>query len=546
MLGGEFVSEKERNIEYRGRIKIYTDVKEITRDNIIQVLSTAMIKHEQNRTQIRNLINFEKGDQPLKREKNVRKDIDIKSISNLAHQITEFWLGYFWGNHMAFVQKSDKHPKDSSSTDSDSAITLLNGMYDAEDMESKDQLLAYYLEVCGICCQLIDIKRNPDDEDAVFDLVTLNPLYSFVVYSSDAYERPMMGVSYSEDENGSKIFTCVTDDAIYEIRDMVEIINGTKKSEGKKITEGKDGVQVNPFGRVNIIEFERSTDRTGVFERQLDELNALNILESDLCNDVSQTTQANWWGNDIELDTDDNGEVKGPQAGQWILTKTNGSGKQPNIKGLVLNYDYAGVLANIQAKHDGILERTFTPKQTEQSGGSTTGATSLSSGWTATEAVACKQAAIIKRGFKERNRLALIAIKKSPSTDPESPLLELKNSDIEIRPIRQKTFDMATKINSLATMVQNFVHPRVAMEAIDFFPNLAEAVEDSVPKMLEYQKVLLESKKSGGNQPGENKNDDPRQQQSADDTLKAKVNPDSKRIMPDSSDQTGNSPLKDL
>ena len=538
------MSEKERNIEYRGRIKIYKDVKKITSNNVIDVLSRAMIKHEQNRTQIRYLINFEKGDQPLMREKKVRKDIDIKSISNLAHQITEFWLGYFWGNHMAFVQKSDKHPKNSNPTDNDSAITLLNEMYDAEDMESKDQLLAYYLEVCGTCCQLIDIKRNPDDEDAVFDLVTLNPLYSFVVYSSDAYERPMMGVSYSEDEDGSRIFTCVTDDAIYEIRDMVEIVNGAKKNEGMKLNELE--IPINPFGRVNIVEFERATDRTGVFERQLDELNALNILESDLCNDVAQTTQANWWGNDIELDKDDDGKVKGPQAGQWILTKTNGQGKQPNIKGLVLNYDYAGVLSNIQAKHDGILERTFTPKQTEQSGGSTTGATSLSSGWTATEAVACKQAAIIKRGFKERNRLALIAIKKSPNTEPDSPLLDLKNSDIEIRPIRQKSYDMATKINSLATMVQNFVHPRVAMEAIDFFPNLAEAIEDSVPKMLEYQKVLLESKKSSGSQPGENKNDDLRQQQDADKALKEKINPDVKRIMQDSSDQTGNSPLKDL
>lgn len=529
------MSEKERNIEYRGRIKIYTDVKKITKGNVIQVLSTAMTKHELNRTQIRNLINFEKGDQPLVREKKVRTDIDIKSISNLAHQITEFWLGYFWGNHMAFVQKSDKHPNGSNPTDSDSAITLLNEMYDAEDMESKDQLLAYYLEVCGVCCQLVDIKRNPDDEDAVFDLVTLNPLYSFVVYSSDAYERPVMGVSYSEDENGSKIFTCVTDDAIYEIRDMVEFVHGTKTREGKKITEGKDGAQVNPFGRVNIVEFERSTDRTGVFERQLDELNALNILESDLCNDVSQTTQANWWGNDIELDKDDDGKVKGPQAGQWILTKTNGTGKQPNIKGLVLNYDYTGVLANIQAKHDGILERTFTPKQTEQSGGSTTGATSLSSGWTATEAVACKQAAIIKSGFKERNRLALIAIKKSPDTDPESPLLKLKNSDIEIRPIRQKTFDMATKVNSLATMIQNQVHPRIAMETVDLFSNLAEAVEDSVPQILEYQKKMRESGSLKSNQ-----------QQNADKVLKESVNPDSKRIMSDSSDQTGNSPLKDL
>lgn len=280
---------------------------------------------------------------------------------------------------------------------------------------------------------------------------------------------------------------------------------------------------------INIVEFERAIDRTGVFERQIDELNALNILESDLVNDVAQTTQANWWGNDIELERDEqSGEIKGVQGGQWILTKTAGNGKQPNIKALVLDYNYGGVLANIQAKHDGILERTFTPKQTEQSGGSTTRATSLSSGWTATEAVACKQASIIKSNFKQRNKLALIAIKKSPIVAEDSPLQKLSNADIDVRPIRQKTFDMATKINSLATMVQNMVHPRIAMEAIDFFPNLAEAVEDSVPKMLKYQESLLESKKTVDKQGAEN------------------PNPDVKRIMADSSDQTTNSTLKDL
>lgn len=133
-------------------------------------------------------------------------------------------------------------------------------------------------------------------------------------------------------------------------------------------------------------------------------------------------------------------------------------------------------------------------------------------------------------------------IKKSPGTEPDSPLLELKNSDIEIRPIRQKSYDMATKINSLATMIQNMVHPRVAMEAIDFFPNLAEAVEDSVPKMLEYQKTLLESKKTTNVSNGNNNMG----QRDADKELKANVNPDVKRIMQDSSDQVKNSPIKDL
>lgn len=528
------VSEKEMTTEYKGRRKIYTDVRAINKGNVIEVLNKSLIVHQQNREQVRFLINYEKGSQPLKRKKLVRKDINIKSISNLAHQITEFWLGYFWGNHMAFVQKSDRHPKGEASNN-DEAMTLLNQMYDAEEMESKDQMLAYYLEVTGTCCQLIDIKRNEDEEGSVFDLVTLNPLYSFVVYSSDAYERPMMGVSYSENEDSSKIYTCITDESVYIIKDAVEILNNEKK---RTQTHDSRSGEVNPFGMINIVEFERSTDRTGVFERQIDELDALNILESDLVNDVAQTTQANWWGNDIELAKDENGNIIGPQGGQWILTKTNGNGKQPNIKALILDYNYEGILANIQAKHDAILERSFVPLQKDQSGGSTTGATSLSSGWTAAEAVACKQAAVVKKGFKQRNKLALIAIRKSPYTPIDSPLLNLKNTDIEVRPIRQKSFDMSTKVNSLATMIQNMVHPRVAMEAIDFFPNLAEAIEDSVPQMLEYQKNLLDSKSA---EKIENQSPNP------DNAIENNnINPDIKRIQSDSSDQKGNSPLKDL
>lgn len=537
MIGSDDMSEKQSKVEYKGRRKIYTDVAEITQDNVIDVLTKALIVHNQNVSDIQFLINFEKGYQPLKREKKVRKEIDIQSISNLAHQITEFWLGYFWGNHMAFVQKSDKHPDGSNPKDSDSAITLLNEMYEAEDMERKDQLLAYYLEVCGTCCQLIDIKRNVEDGDSVFDLVTLNPLYSFVVYSSDAYEKPMMGVSFSENEDGSKIYTCITDDTVYIIKDALKIVNEVATKEREQKFDSRSG-EANPFGKVNIIEFERATDRTGVFERQIDELNALNILESDLVNDVAQTTQANWWGNDIELEKDENGNVKGVQGGQWILTKTNGNGQKPDIKALVLNYDYAGVLQNIQAKHDGILERTFTPKQTEQSGGSTTGATSLSSGWTATEAVAKKQEATVRSGYRMRNQLALIAIHKSPDVPQSSPLQKLTNADIDVRPIRQRTFDLNSKVNSLATMVQNGIHPRIAMSTVDLFANLAEAIEDSVPFMLEMQKANLDGKKNSGNQ---NQPKDP-----SDAIANKNVNPEIKRIQQDASDQVKNSPLKDL
>ena len=514
--------------ELKGRRKIYTDVAEITKKNVIQVLSKAIPYHEQNKADISYLLNFEKGIQPLIREKVVREEIDIESISNLASEITEFKLGYFWGNPIALVQKSDKNPKGSDAKTDNSAISLLNEMYDAEDKDSKDQELARYIEICGIGYQMIDIKRNVDDGNSVFDLITLNPLYTFIVYSSDVYHKPILGVTYVTKEDGTSLYTCISKDSVYIIENMYQIINGAKTSKLDYDFGNRSG-EANPLGEVSIIEFERSYDRMGCFERQISELNALNVLESDLVNDVAQNTQAIWWGNDIKLEEDPTtGEPVGVKGGQWILSQTTGQNNKPDIKPLVLQYDYAGVLENIQTKHDYILERAFVPKQSDPGGGSTTGAMSLSSGWSACEAVAGKEALIVKKSFQERNRLALKAIKKSPDTISGSPLLTLSANDVEIRFIRQKTFDMATKVNSMSTMIQNFVHPRVAMESVDFFPNLAEAVNESVDMMLEYQKGLLKS-----------------QTQPQSDTQTSDIEPP-KRIMADLSDQTQNSAISDL
>ena len=78
-----------------GRQKIYTDAKEINKDNIIKVLKKSYSLHLPNESDIQVLFDFEAGLQPLKREKKVRKDIDIRIHDNVAHQIVEFNKGYF-------------------------------------------------------------------------------------------------------------------------------------------------------------------------------------------------------------------------------------------------------------------------------------------------------------------------------------------------------------------------------------------------------------------------------------------------------------------
>ena len=296
------MSNNQYSKELTGRRKIYTDYDTVTDDNVIEILNDSLIDHELNRADIIFLLDFESGIQPLVRDKVVYPEIDINATLNLANQITEFNLGYFWGNPFAMVQKSDKLPVGSKSVVDNSAIAELNNMYYAENKDSKDQELARYVEICGIGYQMIDIKRNYDDGDSVFDLVSLNPLYTFVVHSKNVRREVLLGVTYSVNKNGTRTFTCISKDKVYIVSEQKQITNGQLKDKLKNYQHSNRSGEMNPLGEVYIIEYERSFDRTGCFEHQVEDMNAMNVLQSDLVNDVAQNTQAIWWGNNFEFE----------------------------------------------------------------------------------------------------------------------------------------------------------------------------------------------------------------------------------------------------
>ena len=471
--GGAYEPEK---LELLGRRRIFTDVDKITAENIIQVLQEALIVHEQNRADIRYLLNYEKGTQPLMRKKTIRPDINIEVCDNIANQIVEFKLGYHWGNPKSFVQRGDRDLSSNDPDNDDDAITLLNQMNEAEQSFRKDQELARYIEICGIGYQMIDIKRDYEQGGSVFDLFTLNPMYSFIVYRNDIYNTPMMSVTYRQLKAGTRYFTCTTDDRRYEIRDTVEIVNSTKKETW---SQGERSGEKNPLGRIPVVEFIRAFDRMGVFERQIPDMDALNIEVSDFCNACAQATQEIWWMNDADFPPDpETGEKTSPRSGQWIRTKTTGNGK-PDIKPLSSTFSYAGVQNNILTKRDIILQKCYVPLQTDPGGGSTASAMSMSSGWSAAEAVAAKQEDIIRGSVMQIVELELLAIRKSFHLPQDHVLRDLKVSDIQPKFTRQKTFDLGTKTNSFVTLVKAGVNGRVAMQVVDLFPDIAQAWADS-------------------------------------------------------------------
>ena len=219
----------------------------------------------------------------------------------------------------------------------------------------------------------------------------------------------------------------------------------------------------------------------------------VNILVSDFVNNVAQDTQALWWGDNLDLpeEKDDDGNVIGyqiPRSGGWILT-ASGEQKKASVEPLVIQTQYEGILNNIKYRRDVIKQKCCVPIQASAGGGSTGTAMSMSSGWDTAEVQAQKESALMVRGKMEIASLILIAAKESTSTPEDSEVLNLKISDIQPNIMRDRNYDMATKANTLAVLMNSGVAPEHAFAVVKLFSDVNLVVNDSKPYIELYYKA---------------------------------------------------------
>ena len=510
-----------------GREIIWTDVPEITYDNVIEVVRKAVTAHEVISSDIDSLIKVDNGEQSLSRVKTYRSDIDSEVIDNIANEITEFWLSYFWANAGFFVQRGKN---DIPTTDEQSAIPLLNEYYDAADHKRRTQENARFVEICGIGYTYIDINVDYDEEmgDSPFTRDVLDPRTTFIIRSSYYTDRrPMLGVTFRKvrDANGitHKYFTCFSKEQRFELND-----------ETGDLAHGERSGEKNPLGQIPIVEWIRAYDRMGVFERQLSEMDNLNLLVSDITNDVEQNTQVLFWANDIEMpkrivensDGTQTEEVVKPQSGDWVFTYSPQDGKAPSIKPLSVDYDYDGMINNINYRRSLILQKCNVPQRNDNSGGSTGVAMSDATGWSQAEAAANKREKIIAGCMMDELKVVLAAIRECPHFDQSNPVLKLRYSDVEPRLPRQRSYELATKTNAIATLLSHGFSLEDCVQTVPLFDDPSQVISRSGEGVLKYQDTIYndESEAQGGD--GEEA-------------------PNAGRTLQDESDQIGNSPLID-
>lgn len=461
-----------------GRIRITTDVPTITYENVISVIQNTIGKHRINAQAIQALLDFEEGVQPLIREKKYRKDIDCQIVDNIANEIVEFKVGFGYGNPITFKKRNIVDGKID-------AVQEFNDQYLLTDSDSANQELARFFEIGGICNTYVDTNEEYTEGDSYYIRTVLDPRTSYVIYSSYFIDkREMAGVTFRKDPDGITHFTVFTKDARFEIKNW-QIINGDGTTEDMWGHEVKSG-WANPLKIQPITEYFRSYDRMGCFERQMDEMNNLNLLISDFTNDVDQNTQTIWWTNDCEFETTqivhDDGtiteEIKHPKSNEWLSTFTTRDGKIPKVQPLTVNYDYAGILNNIITQRALILQKCNVPQRNDNSGGSTGIAMSDATGWSAAETAACKEEMVISKSLRKELKVICAAIRESKCPQ-DSPLREILPSDLEPSIKRQKSYELSVKTTAIATLLGQGFSLEDTLDAVALFPDPAQVIERS-------------------------------------------------------------------
>lgn len=446
-----------------GRRVIYTDCSEITEKNLLSVLEKALSTHGKNRGEIQYLYDYYKGKQPIRnRTKEIRPEINNKIVVNRANEIVSFKVSYLMGEPVQYVSRS----KDDISEN----LNRLNEYVFAEDKAAKDTELAKWFTICGTAYRMVLPDKLKEEDESPFEIFTLDPRYSFVVYHSGLGNKPMMGVKTVLLEDNTELHSIYTKNMYFEVKDGVI----TKKEK-------------HSLGTIPIIEYPANPERLGAFEIVIGLLDAINETASNRLDGVEQFIQALLILKGVDIDSD-----------EFKTLKENGGLKVP-LEGdayyLIQELNQTQTQTLVDDMYDTVLTICGMPNRNGGSSTSDTGsAVIMRDGWTNAESRAKDTETMFKMSEKQFLRVAIQFANTLRNMD-------LKLSAIDIRFTRRNYENIQVKSQVLTTMLNNDkIHPRLAFAHSGLFvdPELAytQSVEYAKEKKKEAEKELAKFSKT--------------------------------------------------
>ena len=252
-----------------GRRDIFASAEELTIDNIIYEVNTALEYHYANVMEEDYLYWYRRGLQPVfNRTKEYNEWILNKVCVNVASEITDFKNGFFL---MQAAFYTSRRPGKKSKVDK------LNEYLYRSGKQKADNILADWFHTVGKAALFVESNNDPDIPVKAY---ALDPRSAFVVKSMRPGNRPLYAVNIVISGDRSLI-DVYTETQIFRLSGGAVSRTVTAYPMYEATAINIDRVEPNALGHIPIIEYRYNSVNTSAFELAIPLLDEISNLTSN-------------------------------------------------------------------------------------------------------------------------------------------------------------------------------------------------------------------------------------------------------------------------
>lgn len=271
--------DEEANREYKIPVSFFDTI----RDNPMSLYDTAykFIRHHIDREvpRLKELQEYYQAQNEIKRWPGSPNPMNAHNqvASGFARYITNIRMGYFLGNDIQYKIVNDD---DDDKSLSETIKNLLKRYNDSSNTPYVDEMLKKDLSITGRAYDLVYVNEG----ETTLNLAKVDPTTAFVVYDDSIKAKPLFAVRYYQtgvlNDQLQEQYEIYTDNALYRYHSD----GGVPETNSPVQAIVFDGMEPLFFGRVPLTEYKNNDERTGDWEPELDQMDALDKAISTMAN----------------------------------------------------------------------------------------------------------------------------------------------------------------------------------------------------------------------------------------------------------------------
>ena len=436
-----------------GRKIAYTDAERITAENVVKIIGQCIGVFYGNKTAIRYLWRYYKGDQPvLYRTKVSNEDITNKILENHAYEIVQFKVGQTYGEPVQFISRKDDDAINN-------AVDELNDFMTDANKQEKDIKSGEWQSATGTSFKAIQSKEG----EIPFRITAPSPLNTFVIYNRST-EEPVLAVQELKDEDGKYYKLAFSETMSFKIVDS-------------NVVKSK----LHTYGGIPIVEYPNNHERISDIELVISMLDAINNMQSNRMDGIEQFVQS--WIKFVNCDVDEE-QFKKMKMNHALVVKSINKDNKSDVDIMTQELNQTQCQVAKDDLWDNALSILAIPTKQSNTGGDTQGAVELRNGWDFSKTRAKLKDPIVKSSEKRLATVVLNTLRVSGND------LKLSIRDFEVQINHSPQDNMYTQSQTLLQLLQCGIHPIVAIKTVGLWGDAEKTFMLSKPYLDNLWKTI--------------------------------------------------------